>query len=89
MDECCCRKPKPGMILNAAEKLSIDLGQSILIGDAITDIQAGLSAGLKKAALVQTGLGAQQELSELSPQVQIQIPVFNNLKDALNNLIDH
>jgi len=84
---CSCRKPKPGMIFKAADELSIDLGRSILIGDAITDIQAGLSAGLKKEALVRTGLGAQQDLSNLAAQTSIQIPVFNDLSEALENLI--
>lgn len=40
------RKPMPGMILKAAEEFRIDLSSSILIGDKITDIQAGISAGV-------------------------------------------
>jgi D-glycero-D-manno-heptose 1,7-bisphosphate phosphatase len=42
--ECECRKPKPGMILEAAKKYNIDLSKSILIGDKITDIEAGKRA---------------------------------------------
>ena len=44
---CECRKPKPGMLLKASEKLKINLQNSILIGDRIKDIQAGLNAGCK------------------------------------------
>jgi len=44
---CICRKPKPGMLQNAAEEYNIDLRQSIFIGDSETDIQAGLAAGCK------------------------------------------
>jgi len=44
---CECRKPKPGLLLNAARDLEIDLNTSYMIGDGITDIQAGLSAGTK------------------------------------------
>ena len=44
---CDCRKPKPGMILTAAKEHNIDLSQSWMIGDGITDIQAGQKAGCK------------------------------------------
>lgn len=42
---CECRKPKPGMLLKAAEELDIDLSQSYFIGDGITDVLAGEAAG--------------------------------------------
>jgi len=48
-DDCECRKPKPGMILRAAKQLSIDLSQSIVIGDRWRDILAGKTAGCKTA----------------------------------------
>jgi D-glycero-D-manno-heptose 1,7-bisphosphate phosphatase len=44
-DGCECRKPKPGLIRAAAEELGIDLAQSWMIGDADSDVQAGLAAG--------------------------------------------
>ena len=40
------RKPAPGMLLQAAEELDIELASSLLIGDKMTDLQAGLAAGL-------------------------------------------
>jgi D-glycero-D-manno-heptose 1,7-bisphosphate phosphatase len=43
---CACRKPKPGMLLDAAEKLSIDLPASWLIGDTGRDVKAALAAGI-------------------------------------------
>ena len=45
--ECDCRKPKPGMLLKAAEKYNIDLSQSYMIGDDNRDIEAGQNAGCK------------------------------------------
>jgi len=42
---CECRKPRPGMLLDAARDLNIDLSQSYMIGDGLTDIQAGRAAG--------------------------------------------
>lgn len=44
--ECSCRKPNPGMLLQAAKELNIDLKNSIIIGDKERDIQSGINAGL-------------------------------------------
>ena len=46
-ETCDCRKPKPGMILQAAEEHNIDLPNSWMIGDGINDLQAGQAAGCK------------------------------------------
>jgi len=46
---CDCRKPKPKLILDAAQKLKLDLNQCYLIGDRDTDVQAGVLAGLKQS----------------------------------------
>lgn len=53
-DGCACRKPKPGLILKAAEELNIDLIDSWMIGDKSSDIGAGIAAGIK-TILVRTG----------------------------------
>jgi histidinol-phosphate phosphatase family protein len=42
---CECRKPSPGLILDAALELDIDLAQSVMVGDRATDIEAGRAAG--------------------------------------------
>jgi D-glycero-D-manno-heptose 1,7-bisphosphate phosphatase len=47
--ECNCRKPKPGMILQAAQKYNIDLQESWMIGDSSSDMEAGKNAGCKAA----------------------------------------
>ena len=53
--QCECRKPKPGLILKAQKDHDIDLGKSLLFGDKLTDINAGLSAGVGNNYLVKTG----------------------------------
>lgn len=53
--DCQCRKPQPGMILTAAEHLSLDLSQCYLVGDKESDIQAGINAGINTNILVTTG----------------------------------
>lgn len=46
-DSCRCRKPKPGLLLDAAAELGIDLPSSFLVGDRWRDIAAGEAAGCK------------------------------------------
>ena len=53
-DHCDCRKPKPGMLLDAAKKHNIDLARSYLVGDRWRDIDAGHNAGCK-TILVDSG----------------------------------
>lgn len=53
---CTCRKPRPGMILRAAERLEIDLANSFMIGDRFSDVAAGKTAGCR-TILVGDGLG--------------------------------
>jgi D-glycero-D-manno-heptose 1,7-bisphosphate phosphatase len=55
---CVCRKPEPGMILQAAQQLGIDLESSVMIGDTTQDIEAGRRAGIR-TILVRTGHGGQ------------------------------
>lgn len=45
--DCDCRKPKPGMLIKAAEEFNIDLGSSFMVGDGENDVKAGLAAGCK------------------------------------------
>lgn len=85
-DGCGCRKPLPGLLLRAAEELDIDLPQSVMIGDAVSDIQAGQAAGVREAILLRTGRGRDQEqlaaATSLGPYL-----IFDNLADALHYLI--
>ncbi len=53
-----CRKPRPGMILRAAERLDLDLAGSWIVGDRAIDLEAGRAAGLAGGAHVLTGHGA-------------------------------
>lgn len=52
-----CRKPAPGMLLQAAREHSLDLPRSFMIGDRKGDIEAGRAAGCAASLLVCTGLG--------------------------------
>ena len=85
-DRCLCRKPQPGMLLQAATQFDLDLSQSIMIGDALTDVVAGRQAGVAVSALVRTGRGVEQlqlpEARRLQP-----LPVFDHLSAALQSIL--
>ena len=43
---CSCRKPEPGLIVEAAERHGVDLGRSFMVGDGVVDVEAGRRAGV-------------------------------------------
>jgi D-glycero-D-manno-heptose 1,7-bisphosphate phosphatase len=87
-DDCDCRKPKPGLFHQAAKALSLDLGQSYLIGDALSDLLAGQAAGLRQTVLVRTGRGAAQE-SLSRPKELKSFLTFETLSEALAALLQN
>jgi len=60
-DQCDCRKPKPGLIYQAAQKYQIDIKAAVMVGDSAKDIECARSAGCKHTVLVQTGNGTAAE----------------------------
>src|SRR5581483_5459336 len=54
--ECECRKPRPGMLRVAAAELGLDLERSWMVGDRVSDLQAGAAVGAR-TVLVRTGYG--------------------------------
>ncbi|NKQ34756.1 MAG: HAD family hydrolase [Chloroflexi bacterium] len=81
-----CRKPQPGMLLQAAADHQIDLSQSVMIGDALTDIQAGHAAGVRETILLLTGRGEAQ-LALVDTAVTPPFTIYKNLDEALTALI--
>lgn len=55
------RKPNPGMILAAARKFPLQLHRSVIVGDRLSDLEAGRRAGLRGGILVRTGNGRREE----------------------------
>lgn len=53
--ECDCRKPKPGMFLQAAKDFNIDLSECYMIGDSKSDYEAGLNSKCKKSYILKEG----------------------------------
>ena len=67
--DCECRKPKPGMLNNAIADLNIDIENSILVGDKVSDIKAGMAAGVKTNYLVRTGKAITEEGERLATSI--------------------
>jgi len=86
-DHCECRKPKPGLILQAAESHNLDLSRSFLIGDALSDIMAAQASGVTQTALVRTGLGGEQEIPAQLKALK-KLLIYDTLEKALTELVD-
>jgi histidinol-phosphate phosphatase family protein len=85
-DNCPCRKPKPGLLLQAANELSLDLERSWMVGDAWTDLQAGQSAGVSQSILVTTGRGTEQALQERPKDIAKHL-IVENLAQAIDAIL--
>lgn len=68
--DCDCRKPKPGMLLEAARTFNIDLSQSWIIGDDENDIKAGQNAGCQTALIGKGSYGQTVTVSSLKDFVE-------------------
>ncbi len=84
-DNCVCRKPRPGLLLQAAQELSIDLSKSIMIGDSLDDIRAGQTAGVLRAILLLTGRGRSQSLLSSARELE-PFDIYPSLLEAVNAL---
>ena len=72
---CICRKPKPGLLFQIAKQFSIDLSQTPLVGDNISDIKAAKMANAKPV-LVRTGKG--EYVMQHFPEA-LDVPVYDDL----------
>jgi D-glycero-D-manno-heptose 1,7-bisphosphate phosphatase len=86
-ESCTCRKPEPGLILQACQRYAIDAGNSIMIGDSSKDILCGRRAGCGATILVRTGNG-QSAQEELAVQKIFPDAVADDLYQAARLIID-
>ncbi|GAB4060941.1 D-glycero-beta-D-manno-heptose 1,7-bisphosphate 7-phosphatase [Uliginosibacterium sediminicola] len=80
---CECRKPKPGMFLQIAERFNIDLAGVPTVGDSLRDLQAGVAVGCTPY-LVLTGKGTK---TALSPDLPVGTKVFADLAEVADYLL--
>jgi D-glycero-D-manno-heptose 1,7-bisphosphate phosphatase len=79
---CSCRKPAPGLVLQAIEASGIATEETLVVGDAVRDLEAARAAGVR-CALVRTGKGRATEL-ELADRG---VPVFDDLSGVARSLV--
>lgn len=79
--DCECRKPKPGMIFQAARDLNLDLKTSWLVGDTTVDIETARNAGLK-SVLLRTGHGGRDQKYSIQPTLTAE-----NVLDAVQQIL--
>lgn len=77
-DDCPCRKPRPGLILEAAERLGLDLNRSVGVGDRWRDVEAARNAGIR-SVYIDWGLG---EALRSAPDA-----TFSSLLEATPHLV--
>lgn len=86
-EQCSCRKPKPGLLLQAAAAYHLDLANCIMIGDSITDLQASEAAGCR-CILLRSG----RQGNALDSMVAMQankpaVPILDDLAAAARLLV--
>ena len=78
-DDCLCRKPRPGLLLEAAEKYRVSLADSFMIGDRWRDVEAGHAAGCHT---VWIDRGYRERGPSITPSARV-----NSLEDAVNYIL--
>lgn len=79
------RKPGAGMLREAMQRFRASPQETVFIGDNLTDLQAGVKAGVRRI-LVRSGKGAQTQAKGLPPEV-LPVTVAEDLSDAVNRLL--
>ena len=80
-DDCNCRKPKPGLLLEIQQTFKVDFADSLMIGDTAKDIEAAITVGCD-AVLVKTGKGAQN-----LDKIPNHISTYDDLAGAILHLV--
>ena len=75
--DCECRKPEIGMFMEAAKDFSIDFSNSIIVGDKISDLEAGVRLGMK-TVLVETGHGTEEK-----DRIYFKTDIYKNLYEFI------
>lgn len=88
-DNCDCRKPKPGLFKEVAQRYNTSLRGVPAVGDSLRDLEAALTVGAQPI-LVKTGKGPQtlEAISKLTDDSKLSsVPVYDNLSDYVDHLL--
>jgi D-glycero-D-manno-heptose 1,7-bisphosphate phosphatase len=81
---CDCRKPRPGLLQQAARELGLDLAASAMIGDNLRDLEAGAAAGCATLMLVRTGHGVIDEAQAKAARLPAPAVICDDLAAAVD-----
>ena len=81
---CECKKPKPGLLLQAAKEMDVDLSQSWMIGDGLTDVKAGKDAGCRTILLGRMKCELCRLMDEENARPDT---IVSNLKEAIQFIL--
>lgn len=84
--ECACRKPKPGLLERASDEMGIDLSMSFMIGDRLSDVAAGKSAGCT-TVLVESGAHRAPPIVGMPSDPPAPDHRFADLREAVHSLL--
>jgi len=80
------RKPSPQFLFDARDEFGLDLAQSFLVGDKLSDLECGWNAGVKKSILVRTGYGAALERG--APETISRAVIVNDVSQAADWILN-
>ena len=83
-ENCDCRKPAPGMLLEIQDQLAIDLTESFFVGDSYKDIECARAVGAKPV-LVRTGKGERTLFAH--PELEQSVKISDNLASFVDSVI--
>lgn len=84
--DCSCRKPKPGLLERASDEMGIDLAMSFMIGDRLSDVAAGKSAGCT-TVLVESGAHQAPPIVGMPSAPPAPDHRFADVRDAVRSLL--
>jgi len=86
-DQCQCRKPLPGLILESLDALDVSPDEAIMIGDSTRDIEAARAAGVP-SMLVQSGYGNAEVILQKSLAINPEIKAYPDLATAIDAVLE-
>lgn len=87
IDDCSCRKPKPGLFYQIQDKYKINLNSAFSVGDSLRDLEAAKSSGINNLYLVRTGKGLREIAKHKEKINKIGIEIFDDLLEVVNQKV--
>jgi len=87
LDDCLCRKPKPGLFYQIRDNYNVNLGAAFSVGDSLRDLEAAKTSGIDKLYLVRTGKGIKEIFKHQDKIDNLKIEVFDDLLEVVNQKI--